>query len=292
MPTLNPPLVAAISMLGFLLGSLPMAAQVLPSKSETVTQERSVSPLPSGTRLPESVQQDLARLEADAKAERCAGLEPELAWNWYPGFDWSMAKRYGNDRELYDDGKGGKIGNGIIDLPNTRAYVTNTQSYSNEPSDACACKRQPDGSCEAQFRVSLTTAGTKVADWRRVASSLRQAREDNQCPTLNFPDQPNPAQFTFVVDGKNLPANDVNSVDVCLTEGHHPIQLDMTYGDETRSVTRQIEVIDHLIVNLGDSYGAGEGAPETNYRPQLVCSPKSGPLFELALASDMELNYG
>jgi hypothetical protein len=24
----------------------------------------------------------------------------------------------------------------------------------------------------------------------------------------------------------------------------------------------------------------------------LVCSPKSGPLFELALASDMELNYG
>jgi hypothetical protein len=25
---------------------------------------------------------------------------------------------------------------------------------------------------------------------------------------------------------------------------------------------------------------------------KLVCSPKSGPLFELALASDMELNYG
>ena len=263
-------ILSALGLAGLLFGSLPAAAQVLPSKPGTVTQDRAVSTLPRGTRLPESVQKDFARLEADAKAERCAGLEPELAWNWYPGFDWSMAKRYGNDRELYDDGKGGKTGNGIIDLPNTKAYVTNMRSYSNKPSDACACKRQADGSCEAQFRVSLTTTGTKVADWRRVASSLREAREANQCPILNFPDRPNPARFTFVVDGKTLPANDVNSVDVCLTEGHHPIQLDMTYGDETRTVTRQIEVIDHLIVNLGDSYGAGEGAPETNYRPQLM----------------------
>ncbi|MEL7056138.1 MAG: hypothetical protein AAGL09_07395 [Pseudomonadota bacterium] len=270
MISLNQPLIAAISMVSCLFGVLPAAAQILPSKTETVTQDRTVSPVPNGTRLPDRVQQDLARLEAEAKAERCAGLEPELAWNWYPGFDWSMAKRYGNDRALYDDGKGGKIGNGIIDLPNTRAYVTNLRSYSNQASDACACKRQADGTCEAQFRVSLTTAGTKVADWRRVASSLRDARAANQCPSLNFPDRPNPAEFTFIVDGKNLPANDVSSVDICLTEGHHPIQLDMSYGDETRTVTRQIEVIDHLIVNLGDSYGAGEGAPETNYRPQLM----------------------
>ena len=27
-------------------------------------------------------------------------------------------------------------------------------------------------------------------------------------------------------------------------------------------------------------------------RNQVVCSPKSGPLFELVPASDMELNYG
>ncbi|MEQ3746303.1 MAG: hypothetical protein ABNH53_08755 [Henriciella sp.] len=268
MLALNLPLIATISMMSLLLACSSAAAQILPSKPETVTQDRAVSPVQSRTRLPDSVQKDLARLEADAKAERCAGLEPELVWNWYPGFDWSMAKRYGNDRELYDDGNGGKTGNGIIDLPNTKAYVTNMRSYSNEPSDACACKRQADGTCEAQFRVSLTTAGTKVADWRRVASSLREAREANQCPILNFPDRPNPAQFTFVIDGKTLPANDVNSVDVCLTEGHHPIQLDMTYGEETRTVTRQIEVIDHLIVNLGDSFGAGEGAPETNFRPK------------------------
>ncbi|MEL6859905.1 MAG: hypothetical protein AAFO74_16070 [Pseudomonadota bacterium] len=260
----------AAAMLCLLFAASPLTAQVLPSKNETVTQTRQASPVPGSSRLPDSVQRDIARSAADAKAERCAQLEPELTWNWYPGFDWNMPKRYGNDRALYDDGNGGKTGNGIVDLPNTKAYITNSQSYSNEPSDACRCERQPDGTCEARFRVRLTTANVKSANWRRVASSLREARENNQCPALTFPDRPNPAQFTFFVDGQRLPVDDTNPVDVCLTEGHHPIRLDMSYDDTTRTVVRQIEIIDHLIVNLGDSFGAGEGAPETNFRPQLM----------------------
>ena len=49
-------------------------------------------------------------------------------------FDWSMPPRYGLDRN----------GNGIIDLPNSRAYVMNTESTDESKDWSCPCQK-PEG---------------------------------------------------------------------------------------------------------------------------------------------------
>jgi lysophospholipase L1-like esterase len=46
-------------------------------------------------------------------------------------------------------------------------------------------------------------------------------------------------------------------------------------------VTRKIEVIDHLIVNIGDSYAAGEGVPEKNFWPEKMGKREGGKLETL-----------
>lgn len=263
------PTIFSLALLGC---SLSTHAQTDTLDTETVRQPKGMTQTQSGT--------NEAALDAAAelKARRCAALEQEMNARWHPGFDWSMPKRYGNDRALYDDGKGGLKGNGIIDLPNTSAYVSNNKSYSNDPADACTCKPQPDGTCAPRFRVDLTLDGTRQATWRRVPSSVQSQRERFSCPMIDITDAPDPAAMTWVVDERRFAAPDEGDTKVCLTEGHHPITLEMRYGEEMRSVTRYIEVIDHLIVNLGDSFGAGEGVPETNYRPELM-QPLNGDTY-------------
>ncbi|MAK60229.1 MAG: hypothetical protein CMK09_04565 [Ponticaulis sp.] len=249
---------------------LPSQAQLVTSEDENV----SIQTPPSNviTKVPEEanpVQQRVIDLADERQEKLCKSLEPKINSWWYPGFDWSVPARYGHDKAHYPDENGELTGNGIIDLPNTEDYVMNKVSSSNDEGDACSCKMNEEGVCEARFRVNFRIAGGRPADWSSVASSLRQARERNACSYIDFPDMPEP-QYRWVIDGKTTLDDGSETASACLTEGHHPVTLKVTYEGETKSVTRPIEIIDHVIVNLGDSYGAGEGVPETNYRPQLM----------------------
>lgn len=237
------------------------AGQTVLERPKQITPSKTVQAPP--VQLPKAV---IEKVEA-ANAETCKALEPKRTTFWHPGFDWSTPKRYGNDRKVYRDSEGNPVGNGIVDLPNTLDYVMNRVSYSNEATDACPCKPTESGNCEARFRINFNLNGTGYAKWRRVQSTLKAHRERESCPVLDVPERPI-ATFLFEIDGEEIPVSDDQRVSACLTEGHHPVTLHMSYGEESRAVTRQIEVIDHLIVNLGDSYGAGEGTPETNFRPK------------------------
>lgn len=159
------------------------------------------------------------------------------------------------------------MGNGIIDLPNTREYVNNTVSYSNNSGDACPCSGPQ---CTPRFRVNLE-AGGRPASYATRASTIRSTRAKDSCAVLDFPDTPQPI-YRWRVNGTPTATDSQNGASVCLPEGHHDITLDVTYDvlgtPQARSVTRKIEVIDHLIVNIGDSYAAGEGVPEKNFWPE------------------------
>ncbi|MGJ8563552.1 MAG: hypothetical protein ACSHXY_08360 [Alphaproteobacteria bacterium] len=223
----------------------------------------------------ENVSVDLVakRLEAQRQKKEalCKSLEPKIDTWWHPAFDWSMPARYGHDRKLYDGDNGVKVGNGIIDLPNTRDYIMNTKSYSNNANDACPCS---GSQCVPKFRVNLfiDQRGNRNAGYTGVASSIRHQRMKNGCSVIDFPDAPEPS-YVWKVDRPSKPfqASGANA-SVCLPEGTHNVTFKVNYRVNgilsSREVTRPIEVIDHLIVNLGDSYGAGEGAPETNFLPQ------------------------
>jgi hypothetical protein len=206
----------------------------------------------------------------------CDGLRPKLDNWWYPSFDWSTPARYGHDRKLYRNDAGELVGNGIIDLPNRRDYVDNTVSYSNNPDDACPCEGDR---CEPRFRINLKPDGGRRASYTRVASSLRMSRAKNKCPAIDFPDVPTPT-YRWAVDGETIKTKSDNSASVCLTEGHHTVTMDVEYSasgeTRSRSISRDIEVIDYLIVNLGDSYGAGEGVPEKSFWPEKMIERQSG----------------
>lgn len=246
---------------------LPTAyAQTLLGSEPDQTIQRPTLPIiprPGGP----TVSPDALNAQAERNRERCEALEPKLSTSWYPGFDWRMPARYGHDRKVYKDDDGNPVGNGIVDLPNTTDYVMNIVSASNAPEDACSCKRNDEGVCEARFRVNFTIAGGRRANWTNSASSIRSIRDQYACPAIDFPDLPVPT-YRWTVDGETTIDDGSGTHSACLTEGHHPVTLQVTYEGQTKAVTRPIEVIDHLIVNLGDSYGAGEGTPETNFRPE------------------------
>lgn len=250
--------------------SNPKASELFKPKTKPVPQ---TNPLARSNRVNPAVELKTQQATVAHQAI-CARHTPQLNDGWYPSFDWSTPARYGHDRKVYRDDAGKLVGNGIIDLPNTLDYVRNTQSYSNNPADACPCSGPK---CEPRFRINLKADGHR-ANYTQLATTLRSTRAKNNCPALDFPDRPQPS-YHWRINGASTATLDDNGASVCLPEGHHDVTLSMTYNvsGKTRSqfVTRKIEVIDHLIVNLGDSYGAGEGVPEKNFWPENM--PKTGP---------------
>lgn len=221
-----------------------------------------------------------AQQATNAHQAICKQHQPRLNDRWYPSFDWSTPARYGHDRKLYKNDAGKPIGNGIIDLPNTREYINNTVSYSNNPGDACPCS---GSKCIPRFRINLE-AGGRPASYAQSASAIRSARAKDSCDALDFPDTPKPT-YRWRVNGTPTATDGQNGAAICLPEGYHDITVDMTYDvlgeTQARSVTRKIEVIDHLIVNIGDSYGAGEGVPEKNFWPEKMGNKDDGVLEPL-----------
>ncbi|MEO0991396.1 MAG: hypothetical protein AAFX00_10655, partial [Pseudomonadota bacterium] len=180
--------------------------------------------------------------------ERIVSTPPVARW------DWSMADRYGLDVNR----------NGTVDLPNSLAYVMNTSSPVNA-GNQCT----PTSGGQPQFRVTFDARDSR--DLRMSTRRLASGQGENV--TAHPPASPSYNWTVQREDGELVTFRGVTPR-VCLPEGRHRVFLSMeqkarvgtalNQAERTwvsRSI-RDIHVVDHLIVLLGDSFAAGEGAPE------------------------------
>ncbi|MEM9436563.1 MAG: hypothetical protein AAGA15_05935 [Pseudomonadota bacterium] len=192
-------------------------------------------------------------------------------------FDYEMPSRYGVDWNQ----------NGIIDLPNSRDYVLNRTTWNTSvgcgclSSDPTTCAREP-----ARFRVRFDASQSETGIWRneekpqelindeirralRLPAGARVPLPFNELTQTGAPYRlvkaPRPiggtaGDFDWTIQeqsGRQVAATGPRPM-ICLEEGAHDVTL--TVGRDT--LNRRIVVEDHLIVVLGDSFAAGEGAPE------------------------------
>jgi hypothetical protein len=213
---------AALFALGFLLLSPPLTGTVALAQSTLQTSKASDQFKPKTKPTPQANPIDpLNRINppislksqqaTNAHQAICNRHMPALNDRWYPGFDWSTPARYGHDRKLYIGDAGKRVGNGIIDLPNTPEYVDNTVSYSNNSGDACPCKGPQ---CTPRFRVNLE-AGGRPASYATRASTIRSARAKDNCAAFDFPDTPQPI-YRWRVNGASTATDSQNgALSVC-----------------------------------------------------------------------------
>lgn len=148
-------------------------------------------------------------------------------------FDWKMPDRYGPDKNK----------NGIIDLPNSPSYVANKGDV---PGFHLQCRTGGQRNvCDGppRFRVDLFLVETSET----LPYINGEAGEEiiwTVAPHDSGPYSTRGAEAT-----------------VFLTEGHHRVTVQVEGRPET-ALTRTVDVQDHFIAVLGDSFGAGEGAPE------------------------------
>ncbi|GGX70791.1 hypothetical protein GCM10007385_44730 [Tateyamaria omphalii] len=199
-----------------------------------------------------------------------------------PRFDYEMPARYGLDRNT----------SGTIDLPNSAPYALNRPSPVNL--DGCACKSPIATVCArepARFAVHLKDAGS---DFGFPVQRIKTRQEIHlEARTLTGLEQPIPKTGTGLIETgiradyrtEHAPVPDIpdrvprftvttangettsgpltdRTFRVCLPEGKHEVTYALGSGSDAPKAIRQIEVIDHLIVVMGDSFAAGEGAPE------------------------------
>ena len=154
-----------------------------------------------------------------------------------PWFEWSMADRYGIDTDL----------DGLVDMPNTAAYVHGTVPSRCDP----ACP-------EAVFPVTLEAhiGGSSVGG------------------AIPFID------YSWHLQPETGPARDfvlhVPRVIVGLPEGRTEATLRLVvrvpFGSFGVAARRTIQIEDILVVAIGDSYASGEGNPEL-HRGQTAGEP-------------------
>ena len=134
--------------------------------------------------------------------------------------DWSTPARFGGDGD----------GDGVMDLPNTAAYVHNR---------VLACNPCP----EARFRVTISASGP--------AAALGE-------------------EFRWTITGPGAVVQTrvgvLPRIELVLPEGDHRVEVEATVrlaGFSARVGGQQmVTVRDLLVVAIGDSYAAGEGNPE------------------------------
>lgn len=161
-----------------------------------------------------------------------AELEPEMWTRTRLGFDYEMRDRYGLDRNR----------NGIKDLPNTISYVENSGDgpEADIPPRCLELEANCIGATRFAVTLSLTGEAAKLA--------ARGAKFEWEVRALSgaIPE-------TVNADG-SAPL-------VFLPEGRNRVSLQVRGRPETRH-TRTLDVQDHFIAVLGDSFASGEGAPE------------------------------
>lgn len=183
-------------------------------------------------------------------------------------FTWRRPARYGLDLN----------NNGIIDLPNSFEYVHNLPSWNPQ---GCSCVANDCDTGAPQFRVILDTSATSYPP----IATLRPEQPAPAMPASgDFRPTTDPAiaiaqmrmgmrQTSWKIEGVALvqplelpPAVHMEpyTTDVCLPEGDYSITLTAVdnYTGQSDVVRRVISVEDLFIVQLGDSYGSGEGTPE------------------------------
>ncbi|MBE9032638.1 hypothetical protein IQ266_23145 [filamentous cyanobacterium LEGE 11480] len=189
-----------------------------------------------------------------------------------PKLDWEMPARYGLDQNK----------NGTIDLPNSIDYVMNRRS----PVNQAGCKSQR----EAEFTVKFTSKASTLPKYRVQRKSPIQLNAEKAALVkrgvkvnldLKPPSVPK-INYSWKVErgGRTYISRDRNPT-FCLPEGNYKVSLGMRQGKQARSITQTVPVIDYLIVLLGDSYGAGEGAPERLFKIPATIRSKTGKVHKL-----------
>ncbi|MCH2190993.1 MAG: hypothetical protein MK188_08730 [Gammaproteobacteria bacterium] len=235
------------------------------------------------------------------KANECgvAGIDVYKSINSHltsPSFDWSTPSRY-----KIDNNEGTPL------LPNTLEYVMNWESLDGSTEEACPCPPN-DEACRQgppKFKVHLQTRGGYPQEWTlKTEEELISELEGRGCPNPSFlagaalrhfsAKQKTMTSFWTIRQsaeiadferGKNsvrfekTHSETGNALSICLPEGKHRVSL-ATSPREAKKLpnskapvtTRTIEVKDHLIVVLGDSFASGEGAPEGKFKSHQISS--------------------
>ncbi|MEO1150674.1 MAG: VCBS repeat-containing protein [Pseudomonadota bacterium] len=170
-------------------------------------------------------------------------------------FDWVMPNRYGFDVNR----------NGILDLPNSEQYVMNTGHVPARVRNPFAEK-----SSKALFRVDLF-ADEKVIDPYYLK---------------------NPEELEWTVKSPNLKTRLKHrglKLTAFLEEGVHRVSLGPVNGRDA-GLTRFIEVSDHLVALMGDSFASGEGAPERQYPNFPLANRKNRPALPVGVWADPGFN--
>jgi hypothetical protein len=140
-----------------------------------------------------------------------------------PAFRATMPDRFGLDTN----------GDGLIDLPNTAAYVRNGQGQGES----------------ARFTVRLD------------ASTSRAALSGTALPIVGYRWRITGGDELSIARSGPLPV-----VEMRLPEGTYTVALDVEaalgWGTATARVEREVVVEDLLVVAVGDSYASGDGNPE------------------------------
>lgn len=212
--------------------------------------------------LGQQLERVIPREHAQERGQRAPAGQIDAA------FTWRRPARYGLDLN----------NNGIIDLPNSFEYTHNLPSWNPQ---GCSCVADDCENGAPQFRVILDTSATSYPP-------IVPLRPEQPAPAMPasgaFEPVTDPAieyarmrvrmrQTSWKIEGAALvPPLELPptlhgapyTTDVCLPEGDYSITLTAVdnYTGQSDVVRRVISVEDLFIVQLGDSYGSGEGTPE------------------------------
>ncbi|MEM6899558.1 MAG: hypothetical protein AAF583_07310 [Pseudomonadota bacterium] len=210
-----------------------------------------------------------------------------------PRFDWSVPQRYGID-----------AGKDMPLLPNTLEYVMNWEAQDGSTENACPCTEYLNEVCiqkGPKFKVSFKALSpVNTSEWvRKSRQEIEAEFAARGCPNpaesasgLLSVTTANPEMWyywnirtqtkianafepgeSWVRSDETVKSRGANP-SICLPQGTHRVSFSASPREASGKLnttaeitTRTIEVKDHLIVSLGDSFGAGEGAPERPKQP-------------------------
>lgn len=184
-------------------------------------------------------------------ASACDGEPPEPDTSRPGGrgterIDAETVARYGVDAN----------GNGVVDMPNTHAYV-------NAPVRVNMSARRLAGTYPAHWPVESTEDAEPSDDgpWRWTISPV-----DVEQDSATLPSPPSTAEgLSGSNDNGTLVTYTTDpGLEIELYEGEWEVELARLDADDNANYwkTDRIEIADILIVQLGDSYSSGEGAPD------------------------------
>lgn len=209
-----------------------------------------------------------------------------------PAFDYAMPDRFGPGVD--------RNNNGIPDIPNSRSYVQNLVVSGGAANLGNGCQpleATATAPAEPRFSVLFNTKDTVLPDPRFVRRSAGDIREEVRTKLGD----PNARAFPSVIDAKtdteklrgtfvlderkellltpsfqwrfSRVGSSRRAVTargpaprLCLPEGNYDVALTLAVGNSENVLQRRISIEDHLIVVMGDSFAAGEGAPEQTAR--------------------------